>query len=602
MSALHPYLFRDEAELLWRGNHLLQRVYPDLQCFIEHHRIACKGATAEAFCKFLERDAEDVNSLVQARIRQSVADSPCSPPRLDLPAAKRVGARLLLWLYGPISYSTDALVAALKEHADAVAVIVRIDSPGGSLDDAFRIAGAIAGHRGRSVAIVDRACLSAAVVVATACDRILVREGATMMVHQARAAAFGTAEQLIEQVVGLRRADGQLLRHLSIRRRGRCWRDLVEREVFHDARAAVAIGLADQVISPLPSDVQPGGASSRLQITEEITMFEKTEFQKASRCLTKAEANLQSQQRRLDEIDTAIREAEEELDRLRGAASAQMNSDLQKSIAELADEMDRNSALQQKHDSRIEQYQRLRAAKAVDVDVAKLAVRDAEELVNLAQRKAWEEAHALAVERIWEAIRDPLHTLFVTESALAYYSNLPKGLDEARRAWNMLLIDDVASNTLPSLIEERVKDDTRFLSSVSFEYTPKGLPQVQAVRSEQLSALDRQAMGALMGDSRPVDVATFKARLEALAAPPPSNDDLAPGTVGQQIMYWSSRILSLEDRLQHINNPRNLRYEAVVGANSVNPAKLRARDREVTERQLGEARAALGSWQQRTAA
>jgi hypothetical protein len=254
------------------------------------------------------------------------------------------------------------------------------------------------------------------------------------------------------------------------------------------------------------------------------------------------------------------------------------------------------------HEARIEQYQRLRAAKAVDVDVAKLAVRDAEELVNLAQRKAWEEAHEQAMERLWAAMRDPLHALFITESAMAYYRSLPQGLDEARRAWNRLCIEDVAQATVPSLIEERAKTEERLFSSVSLEHPPKGLPQVQAVRSEHISTLDRQAMGPSVGDIKRVDAATFKARLEALSAPPPSNDDIAPGTVSQQIMYWSSRILSLEERLDHINSPANLRYQVVVANDPVNPEKLRVKDREITQKLLAEARDALGNWQKRVAA
>lgn len=249
MTAL--FAWRTEAERIWHETPLLMRAYPDVLSFVEHFRIAlCKDE--DRALQWLDEVATgDAQETLHARLRQGFADKPCSTPAADIPLASRIGSRLLLWAYGPVGHYAPTLREALEKHRDAELVVVRFDSAGGDIDKAFSLAGAIESHRGRSVAMVDRACLSAAVIAAVSCDRILIRSDATMLIHQSRGIGYGTHEDHTERARSLQQTDRRILRHLAAKRRGD-WRELLTEEKFLDADTAVRLGLADCVIGPLP--------------------------------------------------------------------------------------------------------------------------------------------------------------------------------------------------------------------------------------------------------------------------------------------------------------------------------------------------------------
>lgn len=79
--------------------------------------------------------------------------------------------------------SVNAALAKISMADPRSTVRVEIDSIGGNLLDAERLAEAIAAHPGRTVATVTGACMSAATVVLLACDRRRAKEGAEFLIH-----------------------------------------------------------------------------------------------------------------------------------------------------------------------------------------------------------------------------------------------------------------------------------------------------------------------------------------------------------------------------------------------------------------------------------
>ena len=68
------------ADQAWRQNSLLQRIYPDLQCFLEHCWIALNGeAWDQAVATVIAEEAADLEELIQARMRLCLADAPSAP-------------------------------------------------------------------------------------------------------------------------------------------------------------------------------------------------------------------------------------------------------------------------------------------------------------------------------------------------------------------------------------------------------------------------------------------------------------------------------------------------------------------------------------------
>jgi ATP-dependent protease ClpP protease subunit len=169
-----------------------------------------------------------------------------------------VSRRLVVWLYGPIGLAgvdLSRVNAALSDLADGLAVIVRIDSAGGNLDDALRTACLIRESKARSLAIIDRCCFSAATVIAAACDRIHMRASALWLTHRSSNLANGDYSVLQAAAELCLSNDLRLARFIG-RRRGIGTSTLLEiadRAEFLSASEAKANLLVDRVIADLPS-------------------------------------------------------------------------------------------------------------------------------------------------------------------------------------------------------------------------------------------------------------------------------------------------------------------------------------------------------------
>jgi ATP-dependent Clp protease, protease subunit len=119
-----------------------------------------------------------------------------------------------LFLHGIVGEQSDScdaksLAVILAKHPDKP-VTLRINSPGGSFYDGLALANALRRHDGKTTAIVDGLCASAATVVATGCEEILMHQNSSWHVHQAIVGSIGHQADLQDALNWLKACDTHL--------------------------------------------------------------------------------------------------------------------------------------------------------------------------------------------------------------------------------------------------------------------------------------------------------------------------------------------------------------------------------------------------------
>lgn len=164
-----------------------------------------------------------------------------------------VGTVADLYIYDVISsdWGVSALdiVAALTLAREAETLNIHINSPGGDVFESKAIIAAIGAFRGKTVAIIDGLCASAATSIAHACNEVEMASGGFFMIHDAMCGAFGNGTDL--------RACADLLDKISlsiangyVERTGKPLDEvqaLMSAETWFDASEALAAGLIDRI-------------------------------------------------------------------------------------------------------------------------------------------------------------------------------------------------------------------------------------------------------------------------------------------------------------------------------------------------------------------
>ena len=99
-------------------------------------------------------------------------------------------------LYGPIEAETAYRVKAELESAGGDEIVVRIDSPGGSVFAGFSIWEAFSAYEGPKRAVIEAAAFSIAGFIATAFDDIEIVPNGYIMIHNPHVVSQGDADQL----------------------------------------------------------------------------------------------------------------------------------------------------------------------------------------------------------------------------------------------------------------------------------------------------------------------------------------------------------------------------------------------------------------------
>lgn len=157
------------------------------------------------------------------------------------------------WM-GMIDAST--VISALRDYEGRLTV--RINSAGGSVDEAIAIYNALERHRGGVDVAVDSIAASAASYIAMVGEKITIAEGGEFMIHSPWTIAIGNAPEL--------RKTADILDSYESRIRGgykkRMQLDdeelmaLLAEEKWYNAAEAVEAGLADEIgnyaVDPVP--------------------------------------------------------------------------------------------------------------------------------------------------------------------------------------------------------------------------------------------------------------------------------------------------------------------------------------------------------------
>lgn len=156
-----------------------------------------------------------------------------------------------IYLYGSIGLDVDpADTSRYIQDLDTDEIIVHVASPGGDVFGGLTIMNALRSHKAKVTMIVESMALSAAsFIVAGAGDRIIMRPGSEIMIHEAWQQAQGNASELIKSAENLTRVS-RTIADIYARRTNRDveeWLDIMATETWFSAEEAVQAGLADAV-------------------------------------------------------------------------------------------------------------------------------------------------------------------------------------------------------------------------------------------------------------------------------------------------------------------------------------------------------------------
>lgn len=156
-----------------------------------------------------------------------------------------------LLIYGEIGWDVNAAdIATRLGELDGGDLTIRVNSPGGDVHGGLAIMNSLRGYAGKVTAVVEGLAASAAsFIIVGGADRVVVRPGAEIMVHDAWTYADGNAAEMEKSAADLNRLSGTLAGIYAAKAGGTAdeWRDIMRAETWFTADEAVAAGLADAV-------------------------------------------------------------------------------------------------------------------------------------------------------------------------------------------------------------------------------------------------------------------------------------------------------------------------------------------------------------------
>jgi HK97 family phage prohead protease len=169
-----------------------------------------------------------------------------------------------VWIYDEVggSFGVEAEQFARDlDEIQAKEILVRVNSPGGSVFDGIAIYNSLRQHPARIVVSVDSLAASIASVIAMAGDEVRMHPGSQMMIHDALGIERGQAADMAKMSTFLDRQSDNIA-GIYRRKAGGMnadWRDLMLAETWMFADETVEFGLADVVVDddpPAPPDAE----------------------------------------------------------------------------------------------------------------------------------------------------------------------------------------------------------------------------------------------------------------------------------------------------------------------------------------------------------
>lgn len=137
-------------------------------------------------------------------------------------------------------------------------ILLRVNSPGGSVTEGIAIANALRSHPANVTVQVDGIAASIASVIAMAGDQVRMMPNALLMVHEASGLCVGDAAEMIKMAEVLDKISGNIADAYATRAGGTRdeWRQVMRNETWYTAEEAVKAGLADEAV-PSKKQAQP---------------------------------------------------------------------------------------------------------------------------------------------------------------------------------------------------------------------------------------------------------------------------------------------------------------------------------------------------------
>lgn len=173
---------------------------------------------------------------------------------MSLKITNAKGERTRVEVYGDIGDPYDGVTA--KQFASALADIpakdpinVHVFSDGGSFFDGVSIYGQIKNRAGETHTVVDGLAASAASLIAMAGKTITMAKHSWMMIHEARGAMSGRAEDFRTAAEQLERTNREIFDIYRPRWKGsdKDLRDALTNELWTTDEETVSLGLADSI-------------------------------------------------------------------------------------------------------------------------------------------------------------------------------------------------------------------------------------------------------------------------------------------------------------------------------------------------------------------
>jgi ATP-dependent protease ClpP protease subunit len=155
--------------------------------------------------------------------------------------------------------TADDFIAALG-GVTASKILLRVNSPGGSVTEGIAIANALRSHPASVTVQVDGIAASIASVIAMAGDRVVMMPNSLLMVHEASGLCAGAAADMIKMAEVLDKISDNIAGAYAARAGGTEaeWRQVMRDETWYRGEEAVAAGLADEVVpAPKRGDGEP---------------------------------------------------------------------------------------------------------------------------------------------------------------------------------------------------------------------------------------------------------------------------------------------------------------------------------------------------------
>jgi ATP-dependent protease ClpP protease subunit len=179
------------------------------------------------------------------------------------------------YIAAPNMWGEGVSARDIREALDAVGsrdVVVHMNSGGGDYFEGVAIYRALAAHPGDVYVAVDALAASAASIVAMAGTTVGIGDGAFLMIHEASAMAYGTADDMLSVAGMLDEVNGEMGGFYARKAGGdvATWLEAMAAETWYGTDKAIEAGLADERLALPAVDPEAIDTDDDGEVDEEI--------------------------------------------------------------------------------------------------------------------------------------------------------------------------------------------------------------------------------------------------------------------------------------------------------------------------------------------